>query len=252
MNISFYTAAVGAQQQQERLDVHGNNIANVNTYGFKDKRPSFSALMTAPIRGIDEDLPRGVGSRMIGADTDFAGSAFAETGRRLDYAIAGSGFFALVDPANGEISYTRDGSFIKSEYPIARTDPETGEPDEEIHWYLSDGMGRFVLGTDGGPIEVPIDMESASVGTYELPVGVFDFINRNGMRSVGENRFQPVDKNGQVMLGDGKLIQGFLEASGTDLAYELAKVIESQRSFSYMLKMVQTADEIETTVNNLR
>jgi len=69
---------------------------------------------------------------------------------------------------------------------------------------------------------------------------------------VGDNRFQPVDKNGQVMLGEGKVIQGVLEASGTDLAYELAKVIESQRSFSYMLRMVTTSDEIETTVNNLR
>ncbi len=252
MNISFYTAAVGAQQQQERLDVHGNNIANVNTYGFKDKRPSFAALMTGPVRGIDEDLPRGVGSRMVGAETDLSTSGFADTGRRLDYAIEGSGFFALVDPGSGAISYTRDGSFTRSHYPIADTDPDTGEQTVSDRWYLSDGRGRFVLGTDGGPILVPDEMEQAPLGAFELPIGVFDFINRSGIQSVGDNRFQPVDKNGQVMLGDGKVVQGLLEASGTDLAYELSKVIESQRSFSYMLRMVTTSDEIETTVNNLR
>ncbi len=249
MNISFYTAAVGAQQQQERLDVHGNNIANVNTYGFKAKKPSFSALMTSPVRGIDEDLPRGVGSRLEQAENDFRGTAFNGTERKLDFAISGDGFFALVDPTSGEVSYTRDGSFTKSEFLFPETDPETGEQTETAHWYLSDGLGRFVLGRNGGPIEVT---EAAEHGEEELPIGVFDFINHNGMQTVGENRFMPVAKNGQVRVGAGEVVQGVLELSNADLANELTKVIESQRSFSYMLRMVQASDEIETTVNNLR
>ena len=235
MNISFYTAAVGAQQQQERLDVHGNNIANINTYGFRAKIPSFSSLMTGPITGIDEDLPRGVGSRLEEAETDFNGTALRETGRTLDYAIEGDGFFGLLDPESGEISYTRDGSFTKSQFI------ENGE----TKWYLSDGMGRFVLGRNGRPIEV--DDEQA-----ELPVGIFDFINHNGMLSIGENRVIPVEKNGAVGLGTGRAVQGYLELSNADLSYELSKVIESQRSFSFMLRMVTTSDEIETTVNGLR
>lgn len=249
MNISFYTAAVGAQQQQERLDVHANNIANINTYGFKAKKPSFSALMTGPVRGIDEDLARGVGSRMEQAETDFRGSSLTGTERKLDCAIEGSGFFALVDPTTGEISYTRDGSFTKSDFQVNEQDPETGETVQATKWYLSDGLGRFVLGENGGPIEVT---EAAEHGEEELPVGVFDFINRNGMLSVGENRFMPIEKNGQVRLGDGKVVRGYLETSNADLANELAKVIESQRSFSYMLRMVTTSDEIETTINSLR
>ena len=148
MNISFYTAAVGAQQQQERLDVHGNNIANINNYGFRAKIPSFSTLMTGPITGINKDLPRGVGSRLEEAETDFNGSALRDTGRSLDYAIEGDGFFGLLDPSSGELSYTRDGSFTKSMFI------EGGE----TKWYLSDGMGRFVLGRNGQPIEV-IDEE---------------------------------------------------------------------------------------------
>ena len=235
MNISFYTAAVGAQQQQERLDVHGNNIANINNYGFRAKIPSFSSLMTGPITGIDKDLPRGVGSRLEDAETNFNGSGLAETGRSLDYAIEGDGFFGLLDPASGEISYTRDGSFTKSQFI------ENGE----TKWYLSDGLGRFVLGRNGQPIEVVDEKE-------ELPVGVFDFVNRNGMLSLNENRFVPVEKNGAVGLGTGRVVQGYLEQSNANLAYEFSKVIESQRSFSLMLRMVTTSDEIESTVNGLR
>ena len=78
MNTSFYTAAVGAQQQQLRMNVQGNNIANVNTVGFKAERPSFAALMYDQIRGIgDEQLPRGNGTRMVMAKTDFSSGAMA-------------------------------------------------------------------------------------------------------------------------------------------------------------------------------
>ena len=253
MNISFYTAAVGAGQQQERLNVHANNIANVNTFGFRAKKPAFQPLKTGPVRGIEEDVTRGVGARMEAADTDFGSSGFTGTGLYTDYAIDGHGFFALLDPTSGEYSYTRDGSFIKSEYYVRQEDDEMPEvapgnvryPGYERRWYLSDGNGRFVLGTNGRPIEMD-DSKNA------LDVGIFDFINYNGMQSLSENRVIPVEKNGQVGLGSGTLVQGYLELSNTDLANEFAKVIESQRSFQYMLRMVTTSDEIETTVNNLR
>ena len=243
MNISFYTAAVGAQMQQERLDVHGNNIANVNTYGFRAKMPAFSSLMTYNVRGINEDIVTGVGSKLEDAETDFRGTALFGTDRPLDFAINGDGFFALVDPGTGDISYTRDGSFTMSDFI---------DEDGETRWYLSDGMGRFVLGMDGRRIELTGEEDTGGVGKFKLDVGVFDFVNHNGMQHIGDNRIIPVEKNGQVMLGTGVAVAGYLELSNTDLAYELAKVIESQRSFQYMLRMVTTSDEIETTVNNLR
>ncbi len=253
MNMSFYTAAVGAQQQQRRLDVHGNNIANVNTYGFTAKKPVFKALINDFMAGAEcAELPRGTGSCMIAADSSFRANGIPETGRPLDYAIEGDGFFALWEPQTGEYSYTRDGSFIMSSFQREVTD-DNGEPalnedgtqQYETVWYLSDALGRFVLSDEGRLIEVTDPKEM-------LPVGIFDFINVNGMLSVGDNRFVPIDKNEPVRVGTGKLIQGHLLASNTDLANEIAKVIESQRSFSYALKMVQTSDEIETTVNNLR
>jgi len=251
MDMSFYTAAVGAQQQQRRLDVHGNNIANVNTDGFLAKRPSFKALMNDFMTGAEgAQLPRGTGSYMIGADTSFRQSATPETGRALDYAIEGDGFFALWDPTTGEYTYSRDGSFTMSSFqrevpPLEGGGDDVGGPEMETVWYLSDGLGRFVLSDEGRLIEVT-DPEA------DLPVGIYDFINTNGMLSSGDNTVSPVDKNGQVMRGTGKLLKGCLQVSNTDLANEFVKVIESQRSFSYALRIMQTSDEITTTVNNLR
>ena len=94
-------------------------------------------------------------------------------------------------------------------------------------------------------------MEDIGLGKI-LPIGIFDFINHDGMQSEGLSGFVPLDKNGQPAPADGKLVQGYIETSNVDYAYELAKVIESQRSFQYMLRMVQTSDEITTTVNGLR
>lgn len=241
MNLSFYTAAVGAAQQQQRLNVQGNNIANVNTNGYKTQRPSFASLMYGNINGIDgAELPRGTGGRMIMADTDFSAGSTADTGRSQDYAIFGGGYFALLDPSTGEVSYTRDGSFSPSQYQ---------RPDQdgvmETVYMLSDGLGRFVLSSDGGMIEVTDPAAPQDVGVY-------DFVNTDGMLHVGANRFVPVGKNGQLRFGTGEARQGVLEMSNVDLSTELTKVIEAQRSYSYALKMVQTSDEVENTINGLR
>ena len=260
MDISFYTAAVGAHQQQRRLDVHANNIANVNNYGFRARRPDFQTLMTGAVRGIDETLQRGVGSRLEADQVDFTRASFWGTERALDYAIEGPGFFALMNPTTGEYTYTREGTFALSNVvetiePEMDEDAEPGAEAPEAQtvttWYLSDGNGRYVVGTDGRPITVADPAEDVGLGK-PLSIGIFDFINHDGMQSEGLSGFIPLDKNGQVAPGEGKLVQGYIERSNVDYAYELAKVIESQRSFQYMLRMVQTSDEITTTVNGLR
>lgn len=243
MNMSFYTAAAGAGQQQKRMNVLANNIANVNTYGYKAEKPSFAALMYGNVTGIDEaQLPRGTGTQMISANTDFSTMGpVADTGRSLDYAIIGRGFFALMDPASGEVSYTRDGSFAMSGFQ---------RPNEEgtlIQVFrLSDGDGRFVLDETGAPIEV-------SDPATRQPVAVYDFANTDGMNPIGANRYLPVEKNGVPFLVEAPVVvQGSLEGSNTDLANEMTRVIEAQRSYSYALRMVQTSDEVTTTINGLR
>lgn len=245
MNQSFYSGAVGAHQQLQHLNVMGNNIANINTYGFKAERAHFRALMIQNMRAV-EDAPTGVGTRMLMTSTDFHQGAVANTGRSQDYMIDGEGFFALVDLATGEVTFTRDGSFIMSERLVDTGEvDEEGEPILEKVYNLSDGNGRFVLNQQGGLIEMtdPNAMQ---------PVGIFDYSNYNGMLKMGENRFLPVDKNGGLWIGTGTLIQGALELSNADLGDEFTKVIEAQRAYGLALKVVQTSDEIETTINSLR
>ena len=250
MNQSFYIGAVGAQQQLYHLNVHGDNIANVNTYGFKANRSYFSALLyqnwPGVLEGQDTQLPMGVGTKMLMTSTDFSQGGPAETGRSLDYYIEGEGFFGLVDLATGDVSFTRNGAFMMSELqrPTGEVD-ENGQPVMETVFCLGDGTGRFVLSEEGGLIQVENP-------TDDLPIGIFDYANYDGMTQLDDTRYVPVDKNGNLWYGSGKLVRGYLERSNTDLGDELTKVIEAQRAYTAALKMVITSDEIESTINGLR
>lgn len=247
MNQSFFIGALGAHQQQKSLTVTSNNIANVNTQGFKGEKSRFTQLMYENLRSAEGgQVKSGLGTCVWTTDTNFAPGAGAYTGRNQDYMIEGEGFFALVDLNTNEISFTRNGAFSMAsmQRPVGILD-ENGQPLMETVYYLSDGDGRFVLGENGGMIEM--DDPNA-----KQPVGIFDYVNYNGMEHMDGVRFLPVEKNGNLTLASGKLIQGYLEGSNVDLAEEMTKIIETQRSYSMALKMMTTSDEIESTINSLR
>lgn len=255
--MSFYNAAVGAYQQQLRMNIQANNIANVNTQGYRAERAVFGELMNRNVDGIDGSrLPKGTGTRIIQAATDFTTRGYKDTGRRFDYAIEGDGFFALFDPETQEISFTRDGSFTMVQFwipPAEDAVPEKDANGEDIPpqptpvWRLSDNEGRCVLDPQGNFIV--IDPENRD---EPLNLGVFDYAILDGIQHADSSRLVATERNGQLYLGTGKVINGVLEMSNTDLTQEFIKVIESQRAFSYALKMVTTSDEIETTINGLR
>lgn len=234
--------------QMRRMNIIGDNTANLNTFGFKANRTDFTALMYQDHRGIEDELPMGVGTRILMTARNHAQGPVEDFQRSTDYMIDGDGFFALVDLATGEVSYTRNGAFVMNgrEEPTGEVD-ENGQPITEQVYYLGDNQGRFVLSDVGGLIQV--DKDSVK---EKLPVGAFDFINYDGMTGIDSTRFLPVDKNGNLMYGTGRLIQGVVEGSNADLAEEYTKLIESQRAYGLALKMVQTSDEIETTINGLR
>ena len=253
MNQSFYSAAVGAYQQNLRMHVQGNNIANVNTQGFRAEKVAFGELMNRNVNGIDgAQLPKGTGTRVIQATVDFAGTAFKETGRTFDFGIDGDGFFALFDPDTREISYTRDGSFMMAQFFIQPDENAVPEEDGEAPqptevWRLSDNEGRCVLDPQGNFIVIDPENREAP-----LTLGVFDFAIHEGMEHADSSRFLATERNGQLYLGTGQVKQGLLEMSNTDITQEFIKVIESQRAYGFALKMMQTSDEIETTINGLR
>lgn len=236
MDTSFYTATRAAMSQQERMNVIANNIANVNTTGYKSKSSVFMDLMYYNMRmpeGVNTNLTAGTGVMQQRTNTDFSPSGLSPTGQPFDFAIAGEGLFMLRDPATNEITYTRDGHFSLSQ----RADG----------MFLATDSGKLVLDADRNPIRVAANGEAGAIP------GVYTFVNYNGMEAVGNNEFAPLQKNGApILIENPEMRAGHLEMSNADLADEMAKTIQSSRAYSYALKMVQTSDEVEQTINNLR
>lgn len=235
MYTSFYTAARGAMEEQKKLDVVGNNLANVNNYGYKAKTTVFYDLMYYNLNnytGEDTLLKAGTGIHVEKTNTNFDPKGFVTTEGKFDYAIVQEGFFMLRSPITNEITYSRNGHFSMSK-----------RGDE---FYLINDNGNFVLDQNRNPIRV-------IGGELSSEIGVYGFNILDGMQSVGNNEFTPVLKNGQPFLIEGAQLKNkTLEMSGVDVADDFTRMIEAQRAYSYALKMVQTSDEIVNTINTLR
>lgn len=247
MNQAFYIGATAALEQQKRLDIQSNNIANVNTHGFRAERGRFSHLMNDFTRAVEEETqPFGLGARLQMSTTDFRRGTVASTQRPLDFMIEGEGFFAIKNLESGEVTYTRNGAFYAAGLTgnINQVD-ESGAAVTADKLYLSDGKGNFVLGPTGRLIEVQNEKPLQ-------PIAVVDYDILGGMSHVAGTRFEADEEYGPLKVGTGEIKNGMLEMSNVDLAEEISKVIESQRAYSMALKIVQTNDEVETTINGLR
>lgn len=241
MDISFYTAAVAAKAQQSKLDVIGNNIANVNTTAYKAQNAAFVDLLYNNMREpatTETQLKVGSGIRMDKTDINFNSGGLKPTDNPTDYTIIGSGFFAVKDPETNEIYYTRDGSFQHS----LRNDGE---------FYLTTSNGDLVL--DKNFEKINIESIGKDVEEDGQKPAVFEFEIEDGLLLKGNNLFSPTLKNGEPILNeDAKVETGFLELSNVEISGEMTKIIEAQRAYSMVLKMVQTSNEVEEIINNLR
>ena len=142
----------------------------------------------------------------------------------------------LRNPVTNEITYTRNGRFSLSQ--------------RGNEFYLVNDAENLVLDRNQNPIRL---VGNDDIGrSLEAVPGIYDFSIKNGIQNVGENEYAPVAKNGNPILQAEEPLQGALEMSGADLASDLVRMIESQRAYSYALKMVQTSDEVTQTVNSLR
>ena len=238
MYTSFYTAARGAMEEQEKLNVVGHNLANANNYGYKAKTTVFTDLMYYNLNnytGEDTRYKAGAGINVEKTNTDFSPKGLITTEDKFDYAINGKGFFMLRSPITNEITYTRNGHFSMSR--------------RGNEFYLVNDNGNFVLDENRNPIRV-LD---GNAGELSGQIGVYGFNILDGMQSTGNNEFVPVLKNGEpFLMRDAKLIDHALEMSGVDVADDFTRMIEAQRAYSYALKMVQTSDEVVNTINTLR
>ena len=239
----FYTARTGMLHHQFHMDVVANNLANVNTVGFRASKVSFTDLMYQNLNRntADDTAMVGHGVRINKTDLVMTSGAPTPTGFTFDFAIIHphNGFFALQD-ANDNITYTRAGNFIMSQ-----------EEGGGI-FFLAAPNGDRVLDADGEPVEVIVDEDGAHVDIGDI--GIFTFSNPYGLHTIGGSRFVPSDNSGEAEAFEegGRLLQGHIESSNVEFAAEMVKVIESQRAFVFNSRIIQTADELAQTVNSMR
>lgn len=257
MNMSFYVGALGANNCTRKLNVISNNLANVNNAGFKPKTASFSELVNYNM-GPEGNATAGSGMKVRSTSTSFETSAFTPTGGEYDYAIADSNaFFMVQDPVSGANAFTRNGQFHRGEW--------------EDEFYLMTQSGKLVLDQNQEPLKADVidtekllaEMEEGYEEEYDdydseedenkPKLSLYTFNNPSRLVSIGDNEYVPVGEDAEAILVERPaLVGGSLEASGTDIAKELTRLIECQRAFSYAARMVTTSDEIEGVINSLR
>lgn len=222
----FYTACLGLQASQQKLNTHAHNIANADTPGFKSRTASFSDTLYT----VNDNTLTGSGVKLDGLSLNLQQGNMVFTGEQLDFAIDGDGFFAVQNGA-GETLYTRSGNFTLST--------------EQEGQYLVTAGGDYVLDADGNRIVV----EDAGQPTP----GIFTCDNPYALYSAGDNLFAATPQSGQpYATGEAKLMPGYLEGSTTDMVSEMSALIQTQRLFQLNAKMLQVSDEIEQTANTLR
>ncbi|MEF2145068.1 MAG: flagellar basal-body rod protein FlgG [Desulfovibrionaceae bacterium] len=256
---SLWTAATGMVAQQTHIDVLSNNLANVNTTGFKKSRAEFEDLMYQTLRmagtvneagnRIPTGMQIGMGVRPVTVHKFFSQGNFQNTGNPLDISIEGEGFF-LVD-RNGQDVYTRAGSFkLDSEgrmvtaqgYPLQ---PEFTVPPDTVS----------VVVTEQGHIAA-LDKSGQELSAADIQL--YNFINPAGLNSVGRNLYVATEASGAAVTGTpgdenfGTLAQGFLEGSNVEMVDEMVGLIIGQRAFEVNSKAITTSDAMLQTAINVK
>lgn len=258
---SLYTASTGMLAQQLQIDNTSNNIANVNTIGFKSSRAEFADLMyqtleyagtgTSQITKSPTGIEVGLGVRPTAITKIFTEGNLKQTANNLDVAITGKGFFKIELP-DGTESYTRNGAFKLDENgTIVNSDgykliPEIVVPDDATD---------ISIGTDG---IVSVIQPGQTQATQIGQITTINFINPAGLHSLGDTLFLETEASGVPiedtpgLNGLGILRQGFVELSNVQLVVELTELITGQRAYEADSKAITTSDEMLQTVVNLK
>ena len=242
MKTAFHAGVSGLMAYQQMMDTVGNNIANVNTAGYKQQTTAFDDLLYVHMNTKSApDLLKGVGVKAAYTQLHADQGAFINTNNKLDFAINGDGFFMVEN--EGRREYTRNGAFA------------VGLRSRRL--YLTTTDGAYVLDARGRRIELEEDTDT---GMYDYDgltekVGVYRFANANALSPLSATRYAETEASGKATRDSKKvndLVQGFLEQSGTNLTDEMAAMIKAQRAYQVSARVVSTADQIEEIVNSLR
>ena len=259
MTQALWVAKTGLDAQQTRMAVVSNNLANVNTTGFKQGRAVFEDLLYQNIRqsggqsSQDTILPSGLslgtGVRMVATEKLVTQGSVLQTGNAMDVAISGRGFFQILKP-DGELAYTRDGTFqINDQGQMVTSSGYVVQPGITI----PDAAQSITIGSDGTvSVKLPGQAVPTQVGTLET----VDFINPVGLQPVGENLYIETVASGTAQPGTpglnglGTLNQGSLEGSNVNVVSELVNMIETQRAYEMNSKAITTNDQMMQYLNN--
>lgn len=260
MITALFSAATGMEAQETRVNVIANNLANVNTTGFKRSRANFQDLMYHHARAVgstagdNTEVPTGIqiglGTRASSVEKIFTVGDLEKTGNDFDLAIEGTGFFQVALP-NGETAYTRDGGFKKdSQGRLVSADgnpmvPEVVIPENAI---------KIAIGKNG---TVTAFLNDESQGVIVGDIELARFGNPSGLQSLGGNLHQESASSGNPILGApgndgfGGIAQGFLENSNVSIMKEMINLIAGQRAYEVNSKAIRAADEMLQQTNQL-
>ena len=256
---ALWIAKTGLDAQQTNMSVISNNLANVNTTGFKQDRAVFNDLIYQNMRQVGAqtsettELPSGLqvgtGVRVVATQKNHSQGNIVQTGNSLDVAIQGKGYFQVLHP-DGSIVYTRDGSLSLSADGVMVTpngyefQPATTVPTDATSITIgSDGVISVLQAGNATPTQV---------GQIELAY----FANPQGLEPIGDNLFRESAASGGVNTAvpgtdsTGSLMQGSLESSNVNVVEELVNMIETQRAYEMNSKAISTTDEMLSYVNN--
>ncbi len=262
---TLYSAATGMSSMETKLDVIANNLANIETTGFKRSRPNFEDLFYRHymLPGAEDSAGNftatgtsvGLGSRVSSIQTELRQGAFKQTDRNLDVAIEGLGFFPVTDPSTGEIQYSRAGNFnVNADGALVLGSAGTGRLVEPQITIPTDATDIVISPQGNVSVRQPGSQNLTNVGQLELA----SFVNAEGLLRLGENLFAETDASGAATQGPpgengvGVLRQGSLEASNVEPVAELIDLITTQRAFELNSQAVQVGDEMMQLVANLR
>ncbi|WP_205696171.1 flagellar hook-basal body complex protein [Conexibacter sp. SYSU D00693] len=269
----MYSAVSGLKQHQTKLDVTSNNLANVNTVGYKTARTSFKDQLQQTVYGGSASGPNtggtnaaqiGLGVQLASVDAVMTAGSLQATGNPLDIAIQGEGFFRVATgappAAPTQIQYTRAGNFQRNDqgylttaegyYVMGRT--TAGGPDEYIQ--IPTGATAVAVGNDGMVTYIPAGGGArVTAGTLSLA----KFPNENGLVRVSGNRWESNPASGTELVGlpggnFGQTIGGTLEMSNVDLAAEFTDMIVAQRGFQANSRVISVGDEMLQDLVNLK
>ena len=255
---SLFSGRTGMTGQQLQLDTIANNLANVNTSGFKKSRAQFEDLYYQELRAMGTEttggsqVPSGIqiglGVRPTSVQKIFTQGSLTQTGNELDWAIEGDGFFKINH--NGEDYYTRAGAFtLDADGYIVTQNGDRLQPEFAVP------QGTQTISINQGGMLSAKDAEQQILASTQ--VTMTKFINPGGLRSTGGNLFKETDASGAPneanpgTSGLGTISQRFMEVSNVDVTEELVNMIITQRAYEVNSKSVQTADKLLEVANSL-